>query len=197
MNFEEITKSFLETNVNDYTEKKGGLTYLSWSYAWREVLKVDPNAEYSVKFFDRADGTKVPYIGNADMGYMVFTTMTIGGKTRECYLPVMDHQNRSILAPKSTDINKAIMRCMAKNAALFGLGLYIYAGEDLPEGEEATAPSPITAEQRAEMFELGVKIDNVIKRYGIASIDDLTAEQAQYVIDTKKEAVVAAQKRAE
>ena len=89
------------------------------------------------------------------------------------------------------------MRCMAKNAALFGLGLYIYAGEDLPEGEEATAPSPITAEQRAEMFELGVKIDNVIKRYGIASIDDLTAEQAQYVIDTKKEAVVAAQKRAE
>ena len=186
MNFEEITKSFLETNVNDYTEKKGGLTYLSWSYAWREVLKVDPNAEYSVKFFDRADGTKVPYIGNADMGYMVFTTMTIGGKTRECYLPVMDHQNRSILAPKSTDINKAIMRCMAKNAALFGLGLYIYAGEDLPEGEEAPAPAPITAEQRAEMFELGVKIDNVIKRYGVASIDDLTEEQAQYVIDTKK-----------
>ena len=64
MTFEEITKNFIGTNVNGYTEKKGNLTYLSWAYAWREVIKVDPNAEYSVRFFDCADGTKIPYIGN-------------------------------------------------------------------------------------------------------------------------------------
>ena len=118
-------------NVNDKTEKKGSLTYLSWAFAWAEFKKVYPEATYKVNEFD---GTFCS--GNEKMGYMVQTQVTAGDRTYEMWLPVMDMRNNAILQPKMTEINKAIMRCLTKNLAMFGLGLYIYAGEDLPESEE-------------------------------------------------------------
>ena len=117
-------------NVNDKTEKKGNLTYLSWSWAWAEFKKVYPDASYKIKEFDGNFCT-----GNEKMGYMVQTEVTAGEQTYEMWLPVMDMRNNTILQPKMTEINKAIMRCLTKNLAMFGLGLYIYAGEDLPETE--------------------------------------------------------------
>ena len=129
--FEEI----YAINVNDKTEKKGNLTYLSWAYAWAEFKKIYPDATYRVNEFD---GNFCA--GNEKMGYMVQTQVTAGNQTYEMWLPVMDMRNNSILQPKMTEINKAIMRCLTKNLAMFGLGLYIYAGEDLPESSKDFQP---------------------------------------------------------
>lgn len=131
-------------NVNEHTEKKENLTYLSWVWAWAEVKSRYPNANYEVKHWDGK-----PYLYDETLGYMVETAVSIEGETMTMWLPVMDSKNK---AQKSTeysyktkygektveaatmfDINTAIMRCLVKNLAMFGLGLYIYAGEDLPE----------------------------------------------------------------
>ncbi len=119
-------------NVNDKTEKKGDLTYLSWAWAWAEFKKIYPEATYKVNEFDGSFCS-----GNEKMGYMVQTEVTAGEQTYEMWLPVMDMRNNTILQPKMTEINKTIMRCLTKNLAMFGLGLYIYAGEDLPEGDDS------------------------------------------------------------
>lgn len=117
-------------DVNEKTEKKGNLTYLSWAFAWAEFKKVYPSARYEVKKFDG-----LPYVKADGVGAIVYTEVTAGGITYEMWLPVMDSRNQTILNPKMTEINKTIMRCLTKNLAMFGLGLYIYAGEDLPEGD--------------------------------------------------------------
>jgi hypothetical protein len=123
-------------NVNDKTEKKGQLTYLSWAWAWAEFKKKYPKATYTV---DKFDGTYCT--GNDKIGWMVRTEVYADELCYEMWLPVMDMRNNAILSPKMTDINKTIMRCLTKNLAMFGLGLYIYAGEDLPEDlEEDTKP---------------------------------------------------------
>ena len=132
MKFEEVMK----INVNDKTEKKGNLTYMSWAWAWAEFKKLYPDATYSVKMFDG-----VPYVHDSDTGYMVFTSVTADGMTYDMWLPVMDARNKTLMNATMFDINKTIMRCLAKNLAMFGLGLYIYAGEDLPEDEQGAKSS--------------------------------------------------------
>ena len=132
-------------DVSKQVEKKEGLSYLSWAYAWREFKRVYPDAEYTVK----KDENGRCYFGDEDIGYMVYTTVTAGNLTYEMWLPVMDSKNKTMkLKPykyitkygektvagiSMFDINKTVMRCLVKNLAMFGLGLYIYAGEDLPE----------------------------------------------------------------
>ncbi|MDF1594240.1 MAG: DUF1071 domain-containing protein [Desulfobacterales bacterium] len=120
----------LAVNVNEHTEKKANLTYLSWAWAWAEVIKRDVGANY--KFLPAQ-------MFGATM--MVFCDVTIFGKTITAYLPVMDHRNKAIENPDAFAVNKAMMRCLAKGIALHGLGLYIYAGEDLPESDDADRSS--------------------------------------------------------
>lgn len=135
-------------NVNEHVEKKNtgkcSLSYLSWSWAWAEVKRRYPTASYEIKMFDGK-----PYSYDELTGYMCFTSVTIEGVTHDMWLPVMDSHNDAMLSKpyevktrygsytveKCTmfDVNKTIMRCLTKNLAMFGLGLYIYAGEDLPE----------------------------------------------------------------
>lgn len=121
-------------NVNDKTEKKNGLTYLSWAWAWAEIKKKFPDAFYTV--YENASGWNYHTDGRT---CWVKTGVTVNGLEHIEYLPVMDFRNSSIPADKVTsfDVNKAIQRSLTKAAARHGLGLYIYAGEDLPEGEEA------------------------------------------------------------
>ena len=126
-------------NVNDKVEKKNGLSYVSWIFAWSEVKKVYPSANYRVVNFDGK-----PYLFDEHLGYLVQTEVTIEGETIPMQLPVMDNMNRAqrhivyqkfnkdIQPATMFDINTAIMRCLTKNLAMFGLGSYIYAGEDLP-----------------------------------------------------------------
>lgn len=150
-----FTKLF-EMNVNDYTEtKKNGnveLTYLSWAWAWATFKKECPEADYKIVHFDGK-----PYIYDENLGYMVETQVTDGIEWKTMWLPVMNGANKAMKAQPYTytvknwqtkqpeekvveaatmfDINTAIMRCLVKNIGMFGLGLYIYAGEDIPEGE--------------------------------------------------------------
>ena len=129
----------LKINVNEHTEKKGQLTYLSWAWAWAEVLKIDPLANWSPRMFD---GKPCMYL--TDGSAMVAVDVKIKGDNKGCVLPVMDHKNKAINNPDAFAVNTAIMRCLTKAIGMHGLGLYIYAGEDLPEGD--TPPPP---EQRA------------------------------------------------
>ena len=121
--------TLLKLNVNEHTEKKGNLTYLSWAWAWAEALKADPAATFEVKMF--GDRCYTDINGTA----MVWVTAVMFGKAMTCQLPVMDHRNKPITNPDAFAVNTAIMRCMTKALSLHGLGLYIYAGEDLPEAD--------------------------------------------------------------
>ena len=129
-------EKLLKTNVNEHTEKKSNLTYLSWAWAWAEALKADPAATFKVETFKRDQYTEEPFMTLPGGTAMVWVTVTMFGKPMTCQLPVMDHRNKAIPNPDAFQVNTAIMRCMTKALGLHGLGLYIYAGEDLPEGEK-------------------------------------------------------------
>ena len=170
-----VFDTLFSINVNDKTEKKpsGGveLTYLSWPFAWAEVKRRYPDAHYEIVKFGG-----IPYICDPQTGYMVFTNVTIDGVTHEMWLPVMDGANNAmktepytvktkykevtVRAATMMDINKAIMRCLVKNLAMFGMGLYIYAGEDLPVPETEQIQeqrADLVAKIRAEMEKKGYK----------------------------------------
>lgn len=121
-------------NVNEHTEKKNNLTYLSWAWAWAEVKKHYPDATYTI--YENANGMNYHTDGRT---CWVKTGVTIDGLEHIEYLPVMDYKNASIPLERVTsfDVNKAIQRSLTKAVARHGLGLYIYAGEDLPEAENA------------------------------------------------------------
>ena len=160
----EVFNTLSALNVNEHTDtKKTGnatLTYLSWPWAWAEVKKRYPGAHYEVRRFENGR----PYTYDPLTGYMVFTSVTIEEVTHEMWLPVMDGTNRAmksvpyewktkynsgtVAAATMTDINQTIMRCLVKNLAMFGLGLYIYAGEDLPETEEQKTEEQKTEEKK-------------------------------------------------
>lgn len=118
-------------NCNEHTEKKNGLTYLSWAWAWAEVKKAYPDASYTV--YENSEGWN--YFTDGRTAW-VKTGVTIQGLEHIEYLPIMDYKNKSIPidAVTSFDVNKSIQRSLTKACARHGLGLYIYAGEDLPEG---------------------------------------------------------------
>ena len=126
----------LKKNVNDHVEKKNGLSYLSWAWAWAEALKADPTASYKVEMF--GDKCFMDINGTA----MVFVTATMFGKPMTCQLPVMDYRNKAIPNPDAFAVNTAIMRCMTKALALHGLGLYLYSGEDVPEEGRSVVITP-------------------------------------------------------
>ena len=127
-----VFQTLNEINVNEHTEKKNGLTYLSWAWAWGTLLKHYPDATYTI--YENAQGLNYHTDGRT---CWVKTGVTVEGKECIEYLPVMDYRNASIPVDKVTsfDVNKAIQRSLTKAVARHGLGLYIYAGEDLPEGE--------------------------------------------------------------
>jgi hypothetical protein len=129
MTFAEVAK----INVNEHTERKGNLTYLSWAWAVDQLLRLDPSTTW--EYHD-------PQTFGQTM--MVSCTVHAFGKSMRCHLPVMDNRNAAIANPNAFHVNTAMMRCLAKAIALHGLGLYIYAGEDLPmEDEPNGKPQPI------------------------------------------------------
>lgn len=146
----EKSKSVFETlneiNVNDHIEKKGGLSYLSWVWAWGTLKKLYPDATYTV--YEDANG--IPYFTDGRTGW-VKTGVTVQGQEYIERLPIMDYKNKSLPLDKITsmDMNTAIQRSVTKAIARHGLGLYIYAGEDLPDGEKEK-PEKKTEEQRAK-----------------------------------------------
>jgi hypothetical protein len=157
-------KSVFETlnavNCNEHTEKKNGLTYLSWAWAWAEVKKLYPNASYTI--YENANQWNYFTDGKT---CWVKTGVTIEGLEHIEYLPVMDFRNKSIAADKVTsfDVNTAIQRSLTKACARHGLGLYIYAGEDLPEDEQTaqstTQPAPAQPKNDMDILKLIAEVN--------------------------------------
>ena len=166
----EAKKSVFEVlnavNCNEHTEKKNGLTYLSWAWAWAEVKKRYPSATYTI--YENKEGLLYHTDGKTAW---VKTGVTIEGIELIEYLPVMNYKNESISLDRLTsfDVNKTVQRSLTKACARHGLGLYIYAGEDLPEGEDekpaelkktankkkaepAPAPAPTPADDKDDFY---------------------------------------------
>lgn len=178
-------------NVNEHTDHKNGLTYLSWAWAWAEFKKVYPNATYEIW----RDEWGRPYVYDELLGYMVFTKVKVDDLEHSMWLPVMDGANNAmkgeqysyktkwgkevtVKAATMFDINTAIMRCLTKNLAMFGLGLYIYAGEDLPEEQGDALASDIekkTFLQRCSND--GEDYKAIARQAGAKSLGTMTKEQ--------------------
>jgi hypothetical protein len=193
-----MSKTFTQLrtlNVNDRVESKEGLSYLSWAWAWDEIKQHCPDVSYEV--IKTPEG--LPYF-ESHAGAMVYTKVTIEGVTHEMWLPVMDSKNKAMKREPYTyktrsgdktveaftmfDVNKAIMRCLVKNLAMFGLALYIYAGEDLPsEGD----PEPIDLEPLVIEIQKAASMDDLKKAY-IAGIKACKGNQdAQKVLESAKD----------
>lgn len=147
-------------NVNKMTEKKGNLTYLSWAFAWQEVKKLCPDMNRTV--YENAEGHNYHTDGRTAW---VKVGVTIGGIEHIDYLPIMDARNNAIPVEKVTsfDVNKAIQRSTTKAIGLHGLGLYIYAGEDMPEDDKAQAAASKPASTEGTIIELEIGDENWVK----------------------------------
>lgn len=209
MNFEDLYM----INVNDHTEEKNGLTYLSWAYAWREFKKACPDAKYEIKRFEN----NLPYVYDENTGYMVFTSVTVEDLTYEMWLPVMDGANKTMKNKSYTyqvkeyvnkkwtgkyldktvepatmfDINKTIMRCLVKNLAMFGLGLYIYAGEDLPEEDETEkqiSTNLVSGLNKAiDTYKISeTDVMTVLMKYGYTSIEEIKGKDYMKIVEELK-----------
>lgn len=169
-------------NVGEKIEKKNGLSYLSWAWAWGELKKKHPDATYTVY----ENSNEWNYFTDGKTCW-VKTGVTVNGIEHIEYLPVMDYKNKSIPADSVTsfDVNKAIQRSLTKAVARHGLGLYIYAGEDLPEIPESKA-----TEEQIKKLKSYVKdeegLKTMLKYFGVSRIEDVTEKQAKETIAQKE-----------
>lgn len=152
-------------NVSEQTEKKGKFSYLSWAWAVDQLLQEDPSATWDykepVKFGD---------------SMMVFCAVTAFGKTMTSQLPVMNNQHKAISNPDAMDVNTAMQRCLAKAIALHGIGLYIYAGEDLPEAPpiELLSVAQLSAISNSAL-DAGVNVDDICKVGKVKDLSEIPA----------------------
>jgi len=169
-------EALLKRNVNEHVEKKMNLSYLSWAWAWAEALKADPGASFKVEMFDGKCFMDIN--GTA----MVFVTVTMFGKPMTCQLPVMDYKNKAIPKPDAFAVNTAIMRCMTKALSLHGLGLYIYAGEDLPEAPVITPKGSIGEdipnEEKEFLREMAASCEDLVSAGNAAGAYQMVLEAA-------------------
>ena len=164
MNYTEIRS----INVNRHIEKKNGLSYLSWAWAVDQLLLLDSEASWEYgepKWFGES--------------LMVFCTVTAFGKRRTAQLPVMDFYNRPISLPDAYEVNTAMQRCLAKAISLHGIGLYLYAGEDLPEVEkkETKAAKPSKQEKAKEEIKVEAPKGKITPTSG--SLEPFTKEEQE------------------
>lgn len=173
MKYEEIAK----INVNDKTEKKGTLTYLSWAWAVDQLQRMDNDANWTYA---------EPKVYGETM--MVFCTVTAFGRARTAQLPVMDYKNRAIPNPDAMQVNTAMQRCLAKAIALHGLGLYIYAGEDVPaEGApEPKEEKPLPASAKSVPQDEWDNLDADTQKWLQGIADGVRAELDQKGADAAK-----------
>ena len=149
MSKESVFEQLSKVNVNNKTDKKGKFTYLSWAFDWAELKKLYPEAQSTV-YHDEL--TNKPYFGAGEAGVLVKVGVTVNGVEHINYLPCMDFKNKAIAEEDVSmmDVNKAIQRATVKAIGLHGLGLYIYAGEDLPEEERTDEPKKTSSRKKAE-----------------------------------------------
>lgn len=174
--FEKLNK----IDVGEHIEKKNGLSYLSWAWAWSEVKKVFPEANYTVYENEQLGG--MPYFTDGKTCF-VKTGVTIEGLEHIEYLPVMDYKNKSIDVDivTSFDVNKAIQRSLTKALARHGLGLYIYAGEDLPEGEAMASKEELERIATSASNDVEV-IKKMFKEFGVTNWNEIKKSDVEDMI---------------
>ena len=185
-------------NVNDKTEKKNGLTYLSWAWAWGEVKKLYPDATYTIYENTLPSGYVVNYFTDGRTSY-VKTGVTINNLEHIEELPVMDYRNKSILLENMTsfDVNKTIQRSLTKALARHGLGLYIYAGEDLPEDEKDNEQEKVIDKTKAQALDksienAGIKdevVELILSGYGYTSTSEIKVKDYANLVNDFKSKV--------
>ena len=160
-------------DVSEHTEKKGTLVYLSWAWAWGIVKKHYPDATFAKHLYDGRNGPR-PYMIDESGNAFTCVTVAIGDQSQTEVLPVLNHSNKPVQNPNSFQVNTSLQRCLAKCCAMHGLGHYIYAGEDLPEGIEPTF-SIESAEGKLEEAEGLKKVAAVFSTFipECTSIEDL------------------------
>jgi hypothetical protein len=156
-----IWATLSQVDVTDRIEKKQNLSFLSWAWAWGTLMEHYPQAEYSFQ---------EPAEARNDGSVMVYCTVTIDGLSRQMWLPVMDFKNQAISNPDCVQVNKAKMRCLVKCLAMFGLGHYIYAGEDLPNAE-ADKAAELERKQK-NLLEEKIDVDTLDKIIGLIKETD-------------------------
>lgn len=185
-------------NVNDHIEKKNGLSYLSWAWAWDTFMQYYPDSYTSIK---RPIDTDFPYWTDGNTCWVDVSVTVVWNeneRTRSEVFPIMDYKNKSIPADKVTsfDVNTALQRAWTKCIARHGLGFYIYAGQDLPneeaEAEKARQSSPITAEQTEKVQSLysTEEITTMLKRLRKGSLADVSQAQADKMIAKRDHSLV-------
>ncbi|PEE33762.1 hypothetical protein CN271_20760 [Bacillus cereus] len=195
MTIENYFSKLAQIDCTEHVEKKGRFSYLSWAWAVKKLREVDPTATWEVKRFDG-----VPYL-KTDCGYFVEVEVTVQGLPLSQIHPILNNQNKPIAEPNSFDINTSIQRCLVKAIALHGLGLYIYAGEDLPEIQE-----PMITAQQVGAIKLNIKKlatlrkvdEDAIKGHlNIKDVAELTLKQAEDVLKKSTKWVKQAEKEIE
>lgn len=181
-----------QIDCTEHVEKKGRFSYLSWAWAVKKLREVDPTATWEVKRFDG-----VPYL-KTDCGYFVEVEVTVQGLPLSQIHPILNNQNKPIAEPNSFDINTSIQRCLVKAIALHGLGLYIYAGEDLPEVQEEMITAQQVGAIKLNIKKLATlrKVDEVtIKGHlSIKEVAELTLKQAEEALKKSTKWVKQAEK---
>lgn len=176
-------------------ERKNGFTYLSWPWAVRKLREVAPEATWEVRRFDG-----LPYL-KTECGFFVEVAVTVDGVTLSQIHPVLDHRNKPIAAPDSFHINTSIQRCLVKAIALHGLGLYIYAGEDLPEAHETSRTEPPASGKgvcqdalnqlpASEQMELGAYADEVREKLTHDDADAALALLESFGLDSDRKVAI-------
>jgi hypothetical protein len=179
-------------NVNEHVARKGEFSYLSWAYAVKELRSFDPEATWEIK---RVEG--LPYL-KTNVGYFVEIAVTVQGITLSQIHPVLDSKNRPLLDPTAFDVNTSIQRCLVKAIALHGLGLYLYQGEDLPNGEpQPKAPEAKPTEIKPALHkasaaqirfierlieETGSDLGKVLSYFGVNALEEMTSQAASRCI---------------
>lgn len=182
MSKENYFKDLAKIDVGEYTEKKGKFTYLSWAWAVDQLKRHDPNATWDVV---RHEG--MPYL-KTECGFFVEVAVTCDGVTQSEIHPVLDNRNSPVAKPNAFDINTSIKRCLVKAIALHGLGLYIYAGEDLPIVPEELVDNEDAEAIRVKVQEFatlrGATKKKVYETLKINDVEGLSAEKAIQVLET-------------
>jgi hypothetical protein len=176
-----VWENLSKIDVSEHTEEKGGLTYLSWAWAWGILKEQYPEASYVFREFE-CDGRVIDYMPYPDGTGSVHCTVAIGDDIHSSmWLPVMDYRNKAISNPDARAVSDAKMRCLVKNLAMLGLGHYIYAGEDIPSQESSTASNskPVAKKKKPEPKddqeeESGIQVGYEVFVETIESLDDLT-----------------------
>ena len=176
MGMSSVFAKLSKIDVSKHIEKKGNLSYLSWAWAWGVLMEHYHDADYS---FGENEI-------HADGSVTVHCSLTVEGITRDMWLPVMDNRNKSIQNPTSRDVSDAKMRCLVKTIAMFGLGHYIYAGEDLPKADSISEEELKALSDIIEVTETDTsRLLNHFKVDSLQAMDSAQCRQAMTLLKNK------------